>query len=296
MSMNHYALLAISMTVALLSGIGSKYFINTYMKTSYHMHFFNTVSAVVAVIVLLIWNGEFHISWFTLCLGVLFGVTTAVQRIFSAKAMQIGPWSYTSVLASLSTIIPTMSGAVIWGEKLSAVQGAGIVLMLCCILMSSNIQKDDSKKSLRWMIYCAILFFSTGLIGVLQKFHQNTQYKEELGEFLIVALIFAAAASCILTVQSRYQVPQSRERSSLSHLIPLGLMLFTGAGTAINNRLNLFLSGILDSSVMFPIVNGGGLMLTTLAATIIFRERLGKKQWIGLGIGVISVILLCNPF
>ena len=47
---------------------------------------------------------------------------------------------------------------------------------------------------------------------------------------------------------------------------------------------------------MFPIVNGGGLMLTTLTATLLFKERLSKKQWIGLALGAIAVILLCNPF
>ena len=123
--MNNYLLMAISMAVALLSGIGSKYFINTCMKTRYHMHFFNAVSACVAVIVLFIWNGRFNISPFTLILGVLFGVITAVQYIFSAKALKIGPWAYTSVISSLSTIIPTMSGAVIWGEKIAPVQGVG---------------------------------------------------------------------------------------------------------------------------------------------------------------------------
>lgn len=294
--MNNYVLLAISMSIALLSGIGSKYFINTYKKYDYHLHFFNTVSAVFSVATLIIWNGGFNISWFTFCLGLLFGVITAVQRIFSMKALRIGPWSYTAVISSLSTIIPTMSGAVIWGEKISAVQVVGIVLMIACICLSSDIRKDDEKKSFRWMFYCAIVFLTTGSIGVLQKLHQNTQYKAELGEFLIVALAVATVFSLILTVQTRHEVNQAAERNKLFSFLPIAIMLFSGISVAVNNRLNLFLSGVLDSSIMFPITNGGGLMLTTFAATVIFREHLSKKQWIGLGIGLISVILLCNPF
>ena len=294
--MNNYLLMAISMAVALISGVCAKYFINTHMKTRCHMHFYNAVSAFVAVVVLFVWNGGFHVSWFTLALGVLFGVITAVQRVFSAKAMQIGPWAYTAVISSLSTIIPTMSGAVIWGEKIAAVQGVGIALMIICILLASDVKKDDSKKSLRWMIYCGIVFLTTGSIGVLQKLHQNTPYMDELGEFLIIALGIAAVFSAVLAVVSRHEIRKDDLKSNLLGIIPLGIMIFTGAAVAVNNRLNLFLSGALDSSVMFPITNGGGLMLTTLAATVIFRERLSKKQWIGLGIGLIAVILLCNPF
>ncbi len=293
--MNPYILLAISMSVALISGIGSKHFISSYMKTPYHMHFYNTVSAAVAVVALLLYNRSFHISPFTLWLGLAFGMITAIQRIFSAKAMEIGPWSYTAVLASLSTIIPTLSGAVIWGEVISWVQAVGIVLMLLCIVLSSNLQKDGSKTNLRWMLYCGILFLMTGLIGVLQKFHQSTRYKTELNEFLIVALAVCAVCSLLLTVKSR-KAEDTDKRANLYRLMPLGIMLICGIGTAVNNQLNLFLSGVLDSSVMFPVVNGGGLMLTTLAATTIFRERLCKRQWLGLAIGVVSVILLCNPF
>lgn len=37
------------------------------------------------------------------------------------------------------------------------------------------------------------------------------------------------------------------------------------------------LSGVMESAVFFPIVNGGGLVLTTLAAVAVFREKLTQK-------------------
>ena len=54
--------------------------------------------------------------------------------------------------------------------------------------------------------------------------------------------------------------------------------------------------GGMDSAVFFPIVNGGGLVLSTLAAVLIFKEKLNKKQWIGITLGICSVVFLCNPF
>lgn len=52
----------------------------------------------------------------------------------------------------------------------------------------------------------------------------------------------------------------------------------------------------MDSAVFFPLVNGGGLILTTVSAFIIFREKFSKKQWIGLIVGMLSVAFLCLPF
>ena len=72
-------------------------------------------------------------------------------------------------------------------------------------------------------------------------------------------------------------------------------MVLSGVFVAINNKFNLYLSGVLDAAVFFPIVNGGGLVLTSVASVILFREKLSKKQWIGVIIGILSVILICNP-
>ena len=55
-------------------------------------------------------------------------------------------------------------------------------------------------------------------------------------------------------------------------------------------------SGVMDTAVFFPIVNGGGLVLTAALAMIVFRERLTRRQWIGMLLGILSVILVCDPF
>lgn len=296
----NYILLAISMSVALLSGIGAKYYISTYNKGQHTNHIYNSIVGFFCIITLFLWNDGFKISWFTLLLSLAFGAITAVQRIFSLEAMKIGPWSYTSVIASLSTIIPTLSGAVIWKEHISVIQIIGIILMLTCMYLAVDVKKDSANvtnnKNTRWMIYCGILFIATGMIGVMQKWHQSTVYKNELNEFLIVSFLFSCIFTTICVFKTSKEANAKENRKKVLTVIPLAIMIFLGVMTAINNRLNLFLSGELDSSIMFPVVNGGGLMLTTLAATLIFKEKLSKKQWVGLFVGVVAVILLCNPF
>ena len=76
----------------------------------------------------------------------------------------------------------------------------------------------------------------------------------------------------------------------------LAIMIVSGVCVAVNNKFNLYLSGVMDSAVFFPIVNGGGLVLATLSAVILFKEKLSTKQWIGVILGITSVVFLCNPF
>jgi multidrug transporter EmrE-like cation transporter len=59
------------------------------------------------------------------------------------------------------------------------------------------------------------------------------------------------------------------------------------------NFLNLRLSGLLPSQLFFPVINGSAIILSSLASIVIFKERLNKKQIIGLCGGILSLVAIC---
>ena len=73
----------------------------------------------------------------------------------------------------------------------------------------------------------------------------------------------------ILKGRERIAVGRGRDKKQL--LIMLGVMLISGASASVNNKFNLYLSGVMDSAVFFPIVNCGGLVLATVASVLILR-------------------------
>lgn len=136
----------------------------------------------------------------------------------------------------------------------------------------------------------------------MQKVHQSSEYRSELNAFLIIAFV-ASAVLCALFAyllkRRECRLADAKEKENKSKKpfwLLLGIMLVSGACVAVNNKFNLYLSGVMDSAVFFPIVNGGGLVLTTFAAVLLFREKLSKKQWVGVVFGIASVVFLCNPF
>ena len=136
----------------------------------------------------------------------------------------------------------------------------------------------------------------------MQKVHQSSSHKGELNGFLVIAFCVSAVFSLIFAFlfKMREDKKESEGKKTAADkkriLMMLALMLIGGVCVACNNKFNLYLSGVMDSAVFFPIVNGGGLVLTTLAAVLLFKERLTKKQWIGICIGILSVVFLCDPF
>lgn len=316
--MNHITLLAITMAANLVCCVTLNYITQNFENGAAARHIFNIITSIVAAITLFAVSGTLHASTFTIVLGIVFGLTTAIQRVAHLQALEMGPFAYTSVIVSLSMLIPTLSGAAFWGEQIYMIQILGIVLMIGCLILSVDFSGEQKKSSLKWLLFCGLAFIGTGAIGLMQKWHQSTVYQAELNQFLVIAFITSAAYSLLSvgfirqrslgrTVRDTESVKaaahtetatdtDSTHKRKLLTTAPVILMIFCGICIAINNILNLYLSGAMDSAVFFPIVNGGGLILTTLSALVLFRERLSAKRWLGIALGIIAVILLCNPF
>ena len=300
--------LIVSMSACLLGGILRKYFTFRFGGRAALRHLYNAVGSLVSAVILFFWGGFGSASVFTLLLGTVFGIVTALQQITTMKAMECGPWSYTSVITSLSTLIPALSGALIWHEELGVLQIVGMAFMVVCLILSVDTSADtDCRKApLQWLLYCAVAFACAGGIGVMQKWHQTSDFRGELNAFLVIAFFISTVYSVVMIFLSKKEpveetdaAPAGADAAKTSHRSPrtvallLLVMVVSGACVAANNKLNLYLSGVMDSAVFFPLVNGGNLILTALSALFLFRERLTGRQWIGIGAGLVAVLLLC---
>lgn len=288
--------LAISLAVALGVNVSKRLYTGKTSSDTIYISVFNCISGAFSALVLLAWGGFGEASLYTVLLGAAFGLIIVMQSVFFMGALRLGPMSYTNVIVSFSTLITALLGALFWNERITLLQIIGIILMLLSFVFA--VEKDKSAKgaSIKWLLFCMLAFLLTSGIGLLQKIHQSSEHKSELNSFLIIAFVVSSLLSLSFVLfawirnKPRAHLPAKKQKG----LLPLLALLIAISGimTAVNHKLNLYLSGMMDSAVFFPIVNGGSLILTTLAALIIFRERLSVRQWIGVGIGFLSVMLI----
>lgn len=271
--MNASLLLPISMLACLLQGTINKIYSGIWNDHAVCRYIYTLSTGLISAIILLAWGGIGHVSSFTLLLGLLFGIVTALQSVFLLQALELGSYAYTVVFTSLSMLIPTLSGCIFWGETIETQQVLGILFVIICLILS--VERLDKKAgiSLRWLMSSGGAFICGGMIGVLQKIHQSSSYQEELNPFLVSAFLFSSivsAVACGISVKRRGRfIPDKKTIFPI-----LALLLIAGACIAVNNKLNLYLSGVMNSALFFPLVNGGHIVLTTLAAVVIFRSYL----------------------
>ena len=260
---------------------------------------FNGLSCLVAAPVIMLFGGFDKVSTFTVLLGIAFGIVTSVAAIAALKAISIGPVSYTTLITSLSTVISALSGALFFNETIAGVQIIGMILMLVTFYLATDKGNGGRRASLEWFIYSLIAFICTGGVGVMQKVHQASAYKDEIVPFLVIMFLVSAVFSMLLYLvfykkEGKNEAWAKSDKKTL--VLLFATMVISGICGALNNQFNLYLCGVIPAAIFFPIVNGGHLILTTLSALVLFKEKLTVRQWIGIAVGIVSVVLLCNPF
>lgn len=261
--------------------------------TGAQLYLFNAVNAFVAMAVLLVVTacmGQLQMpSLYTSLMGVGFGVIVALQSLLNMQALRTGPLSYTTVIISCSMIIPALSGYVLYDETIAISQIVAILLMLASILFSVDKKDGKGATSFKWLLTCMGAFLLSGGIGVMQKLHQSSAYKDELGMFLVLSFAANGLFSLLFARDEAggglAKLPGSTKRFWIYGLI-------SGVGIAANHEINLYLSGVMPSIIFYPVVNGMAMLLNGCAGLVFWKEKLSKKQWLGLILGAAAIMLL----
>lgn len=235
------------------------------------------------------------LSLFSVLLGVLFGGMVLLSGIFNVRAYACGPMHITMLIGTASMLIPALSGCLFFGEPFSLPKflfALSLIAFICLFLMPARPRdgEGDTAKTAggrvtgKWLLYVLLNFFASGTVGVLQKVHQSSPYREESAGFLMVAFFCAFLFALCMRCRTAPTVPLGRKSALCAALI--GVSLFTV------HTVNLYLSGAFPSQLVFPVINGLPLICTTLIAVLFFHETLDRRQCVGLVGGVLSVLCI----
>lgn len=230
---------------------------------------------------ILVLNGS--VSLYTVLMGILFGIITALAIAYKMLAFTKGPMHLTLLFTTSSMIIPAMSG-IFFGEKFSILKLIAVFVLIAFLYLLFE-KGEDTRIGGKWFVFSLLAFLFIGAIGVVQKIHQSSAYKDESAGFLLVAFIFALIFGLVRN-------KGKMEKSVLNgKIFAIGIMC--GVCTFAMNYINLKLSGILPSQLFFPLVNGSVIVLSSFVSVLFFKEKLSKKQIVGFIGGTLSLIAIC---
>ena len=250
--------------------------------------FQNMFSLCTVLIVFLLLEKLGRFSVYTVLLGAFMGTANTMAVYASLKAYSHGPFSYTTVIVSLSVVIPTLSG-LFFDETISIVQYIGILTMIACIVLSAENRKENKSASFKWLFWSMIAFVSSGLIGIFQKILQaSSDHRAEHFAFLVSCFVVSVILSFFCLVMGCKKTKEKFDfRKKLNYMQILG-----GFSNAISHSINIYLVGVLPTVIIFPLVNLIPMIFLLLSAVLIFKEKLSGKQWVGIITGLLATVLL----
>ncbi len=236
---------------------------------------------------------------------VAFGlaVCTLGAQISLMKAVQLGPVSVSALFSYCGFIIPTVWGCIRYQEEFHFLQAVGIAMILCSFALSTKREKD-AKYNVKWLLSSLGGLIFSGAIGVFQKIFTRDYAGYSLNNFLTVAfaLVLVVGGVCLLIAYfiektRNNPISEKSESSDADVSKPNGrkvciFAVILGVLIGLINIINTYLSGVLPSVVVFPSINGGAIITTTLLSAFVFKETPTKNQAIGLAMGVLAILLI----
>ena len=222
--------------------------------------------------------------WFGL--SIITGFWFIFTYLLMTTSAQRSGVTITSLSSKLSVVLPTLAGVVLFGESLNCVAATGIGLaLIALVLVVGGKSQSDKTNKINWLLP-VLIFFGTGTGDILMKLTEQRNGADDMS-FMIAFIYFIALVFGIIIVA--YDLIRGKSKwqwKSALGGIGLGVINFFST-YSVYHAMRCF-----DNVVLFPVYNIGVVSVTALTGWLLFKEKLTWKNYLGLAIAIIAVILI----
>lgn len=226
-------------------------------------------------------------GWFygTMILGVIF---ISVFNLMAITTQKNG-LSVAAVATKMSVAIPIVFGIFMYKESTGILKIVGIIIALLAVYLTS--MKDSGGISIKKenLIFPLLVFVGSGIIDTSLKYLE-THYVAKADVPIFSASIFGFAAIIGILIII-YKALNKTLTLSFKNIIA-GICLGVPNYFSIYFLIKALRHNGIDSSSVFTINNVAILLVSTIAGILLFKEKLILKNWIGITLAIISIILV----
>lgn len=198
-----------------------------------------------------------------------------------------------TIANKLSLMIPVLFAVWLYGEQLTALKIAGVLLAIPAVWLSVRSRKGiPSKAGYFWPL---LLFFGSGFLDTLvnfvtQKYFASGDTALQGGQAAYLVHSFAAAATIGLLLLT-YLWSTGKRQFAWRNVLA-GVIIGIPNYFSIYYLIRLLNSGFMDTSAAIPVVNIGVVLSASLVAILFFKESTSKQRLAGILLSIIAILMI----
>lgn len=240
------------------------------------------VLSFIATLIYKTFNEIYNLDIKTIIFLILSGISTTLLWIFYFKALDTGDVSKVTPIDKTSIVITLILSMIFLHEKITIIKVISIIFILIGTLLTVN-KKTTNEKDNKWILYSILTAIFTSTTTIISKIGLN-DIDSVLATFIRTVIVFIILIFIVI-IKKKYVYLKDISKKSLRYVIYSG----------ITNTLSwLFYFASLkdgETSIVFTIEKLS-IVVTILLSVIFLKEKLNRKQIIGIIIIVIATSLL----
>ncbi len=233
---------------------------------------------------------NYQTSWgpYTALLGLLF-VSVFFGMAVTAQKYGI---SVSVIAAKMGVIFPVLYAFFFLKEGLTALLIIGIVMSLVSVYFVSKKDKSFATSKTKWVLLLPLfVLLGSGVIDTSLKIIEQ----QIIGQSPAAATIMIFCAAALLgTAITIFRIVTKKTVLTRQNLVG-GIVLGIPNYFSIFFLLKALQSDFFTTSQVYPLNNVGIVVLSTVLSVIIFKERLNKKNMIGIVMALVAIVLISLP-
>lgn len=193
--------------------------------------------------------------------------------------------SIAASVSQLSVVVPVAASVLVYGETLKGLQLIGVAVAVAALPFLAYKKKGDRNSPMdsSLILLMATTLVVQGLAQLSSKVLVAGGLETERNMFFLAVFTSATLLTAPLAIRVRDQVVFPRDA---------GFGVGLGTFNMLTNMSILLALRSVPASLFFPLNGSGGLMLTTFAAMLLFKERISGVNALGVALTLAAVVLI----
>lgn len=256
-----------------------------------------SISALLGLVLILVAGNGLKIDGLTVLIATFSGAMLFASTACSIFCMKSGTVSLNSMFGTAGMLIPMFAGVFLFDQPIRPLQWVAVgIFFVSAWLLVQNSKQTYAAFGFKTVLLLAGTLISNGCTMLAQQLFTQYVPQGDVSAFSFVSFgvmaLFGAIVSFVMLARQKLTQPNG----DIGDFRLSKKLLLCGVGLAVAvfviNQLATLSTALVSPVILFAFINGGGTIIATVVAAILYKEKLSVTSTVGVLLGIASLVMI----